>query len=258
MWYGARFALPLGLLFLGACGSDSGGTPPQPSDAGSNPMDQGPKPVTYRADIAPMFAGCALCHHKGNQTVIDFNDPFNPMTGIIGRANTWTGKPIVDPGNVENSFLVDKVERTDLDPHTEGNPMPWNIAPLEAAEIAAVRQWIQDGAMNDASFTANVAPIFGDGMSLATRGGKCGYCHSPDSGNPPDLTHPFDPMTGIVNVAGARGARVVPGNPDGSLLVKKIEGQMGVGASMPYQQQRLPAPAIDALKSWIKAGAKND
>ncbi len=103
MLHRERFAFLLGSFFLGACGSDSSGAPQQ----------QPPKQATFRADIAPIFAGCALCHHAGNKTVIDFNDPFNPMTGIIGRANTWTGKPIVDPGKVENSFLIDKVERTE-------------------------------------------------------------------------------------------------------------------------------------------------
>src|SRR6185295_3560916 len=97
-------------------------------------------------------------------------------------------------GNVANSFLVDKIERSDLDPLVEGERMPWNIAHLSPDEIMAVRQWITDGAMDDDFFRTSVAPIFGDGMSLATRGGKCGYCHYPGTDTPPDLTHPFDPI----------------------------------------------------------------
>jgi hypothetical protein len=244
----ASFVLPLVLLGA-ACGSDSGGeTPP-------------PKVVTFKNDVAPIFATCGLCHHPGNGTKVDLTHPFDPETGIVGRANSWTMAPktvLVDPGKVENSFLIDKVVRTDLDPHIEGGPMPLNFPMLDATEIAAIRQWIQDGAMNDASFAANVQPIFGDGMSLGASGGKCAYCHYAGTQQPPDLTHPFDPTNGIVNVMGARGIRVVPGNPDASALVKKIEAQPSVGAPMPYQEPRLTQAQVDNLKAWIAAGAKND
>jgi len=250
-----RCSRSLGLVAWIACGCGSSG-----DDA------QTPRAVTFRNDVAPIFEqGCVLCHHgPDNGTHVDLSNPFDPNTGIIGRVNSWTSAPstlLVDPGHVENSFLIDKVERTDLDPHIEGSPMPWNIPPLDATEIASIRQWIQTGALNDASFLANVAPIFGDGMSLGARGGKCAYCHYAGTLQPPDLTHPFDLASGVVNVTGTRGTRVIPNDPDGSLLVKKIEAQattVALGAPMPYQQAPLSKSQIDTLKSWIAAGAKND
>jgi hypothetical protein len=251
MLRGARVAIGLaGLLGLAACGSSN-----------DTPQSVPPKVVTFKNDVAPIFVGCALCHHAGNSSGVDFAHPFDPATGIINRPNTWTmarAKLIVEPGNVANSFLIDKVERADLDLHVEGNPMPWNIPALDATEIATIRQWIQDGAKDDDVLANSVAPIFGDGVSPGTRGGKCAYCHYPGTIQPPDLTHPFDPMNGIVNVSGARGVRVVPNDPAGSVLVKKIEGQTGVGFSMPYQQPRLDASQIATLKAWIMGGAKND
>ena len=139
--------------------------------------------------------------------------------------------------------------------------MPWNIPPLATADVATIRTWIQNGAKNDAMYMTQVAPIFGDGVSLGTAGGSCGYCHYQGTLQPPDVTHPFDPTMGLVSVSGGRGVRVIPNDPANSLLVKKIEAQSttaAIGAPMPYQQPQLAAAQIDTLKAWIKAGAKND
>jgi len=139
--------------------------------------------------------------------------------------------------------------------------MPWNIARLTATEIATIRQWIQAGANDDTAYQMNVTLIFGDGMTLGSRAGKCGYCHYEGTIQPPDLTHPFDPSTGVVNVSGVHGKLVIPGDPDGSILVKKIEAQAAsaaIGAPMPYQFTPLFQPQIDTLKSWINAGANDN
>jgi hypothetical protein len=244
------FLFPLAVFGLLACSSGSDGT---------NPTT--PTEATFMKDIAPIFASCALCHHPGNATLVDLTNPFDPATGIINRPNSWAMAPhkvLVVPGHPETSFLIDKVERTDLVLDTEGSPMPWNIPTLDSVQIMTIRQWITDGAMNDDNFTTNVAPIFGDGMSLGRRGGSCAYCHYQGTVQPPDLTHPFDPMAGIVSVVGARGTRVVPGQPDDSILVKKIEGQMAGGPPMPYQEPRLSGDQIAKLKAWIAAGAQNN
>jgi hypothetical protein len=255
----ALVAVSFGLLGLTGCGSDATTAGPAPQQA-TDP-DAAAKEATFKSDIAPIFANCAFCHHAGLTWSFDITQPFDPVNGIINRPSTWPNsraKLIVDPGNVDNSFIVDKVERTDLDVHVEGNPMPWNIPMLDATSIATIRQWIQDGAKDDDVYTSSIAPIFGDGVSLGSRGGSCAYCHYQGTIQPPDLTHPFDTTTGIVNVVGVHGTRVVPGNPDGSALVKKIEGQAGAGPAMPYQQPRLDPSQVAALKSWIAAGAKND
>ncbi|HJL17644.1 MAG TPA: hypothetical protein RMH99_18415 [Sandaracinaceae bacterium LLY-WYZ-13_1] len=58
---------------------------------------------------------------------------------------------------------------------------------------------------------------------------------------------------------GAR--RVVPGDPDASLLVAKLRGSHGDGAPvcgdpMPQGQNRLTDPAIEAVVTWIRDGAR--
>ena len=60
---------------------------------------------------------------------------------------------------------------------------------------------------------------------------------------------------------GKPGARlVIPGDPDGSYLVQKLEGRTGiVGERMPRTGgPYLTAGQMTILKRWIANGAKND
>ncbi len=252
-WWNVPFRWAL--LCLAACGGSS-----------NNPEGSASRAVAFRHDVAPIFAqSCVYCHHPGSPTAIDFTHPFDPAMGIIGRPNSWMlarASLIVDPGNVSNSFLIDKVERVDLDVHVEGNRMPWGPPRVTAEEITAVRQWIMDGAKDDPFYQDSVATLFGDGKSLGAKGGKCSYCHYENTWQLPDLTHPFDKNVGVVNVVGARGAKlVVPGDPDGSVLVQKISATQPMdsfGNPMPMQFPLLAQAQIDTLKAWIAAGAHDD
>jgi hypothetical protein len=49
--------------------------------------------------------------------------------------------------------------------------------------------------------------------------------------------------------------RVVPGNPDDSYLVQKIEGTASVGAQMPLGGPELSDDEIAAIRQWITDGA---
>src|SRR5690606_13101873 len=88
---------------------------------------------------------------------------------------------IVDPGSASNSFLIVKVRDLDLDDHVDGNAMPYLLPRLSTEELAAVEQWILDGAANDAFFASEVAPIFGTEVTLRRTSGRCTWCHYPGS-----------------------------------------------------------------------------
>jgi hypothetical protein len=62
----------------------------------------------------------------------------------------------------------------------------------------------------------------------------------------------------LVNVASPRGAhlvRVVPGDPDASFLIQKLEGTQPVGDRMPLFGPYLPQSTIDVIRQWIRDGA---
>jgi hypothetical protein len=60
-----------------------------------------------------------------------------------------------------------------------------------------------------------------------------------------------------LNAGGASGATVVAGDPDNSLLIKRLEGtigpQMPLGGLPP-----LSAPEIETIKQWIQEGAQDN
>jgi hypothetical protein len=49
--------------------------------------------------------------------------------------------------------------------------------------------------------------------------------------------------------------RVVPGDPDNSYLIQKLEGRAAVGGQMPLGQPALPPATIAAIRQWIADGA---
>lgn len=62
----------------------------------------------------------------------------------------------------------------------------------------------------------------------------------------------------LINVPSPRDAlliRVVPGNPDASLLIRKLEGTQTLGDRMPQFGPYLPQATIDEIRLWIQNGA---
>jgi hypothetical protein len=52
--------------------------------------------------------------------------------------------------------------------------------------------------------------------------------------------------------------RVIPGDPENSYLVRKLEGRDIVGARMPLTPPYLTAGQILVIRRWVELGARND
>ena len=62
----------------------------------------------------------------------------------------------------------------------------------------------------------------------------------------------------LINVASPQDptlVRVIPGNPDGSFLIHKLEGTQTVGMRMPAFSPPLPQSTIEVIRQWIHDGA---
>lgn len=249
-----------------ATATSAGGATGTPSSSSATTGPTGSGMLSYAESVAPILKDrCTDCHHQGVTAIPNIANPFDPDNGLIAFGNTWvesfpdTPARNVSPGDPDNSFIMDKIS----DPGVQaGEFMPWSPPRLTSDEIQALRQWVTDGALNDAFYEANVRPIFGTAGALGAPGGKCSYCHYA-GGLVPNLSDPFDPEDGVVNVAASipRWTRVIPGDPDNSLLIVKVEATAdgdGHGAPMPMVYEPLTAEEIALVRRWIEEGAQNN
>lgn len=228
----------------------------------------------------------------------DFGSP-----GLVGSRNSWAIDASISmpaynlvPFEPEASFVLQKVTDRELTPGCDsgdsntGSNVNSNIrfcktdaagffmppAPRRLSEVkrAAVRLWIATGAEDDDFYREQVRSIFGDPdnrrRSECQDGGMeqgcivCITCHYEGSPTPPDLTHPFDPISGVVNVKSVFRADldvVEPGDPDQSFLMRKLDAlgpSSEVGAPMPYGYRPLAEHEVEVLRQWIAQGAPND
>jgi hypothetical protein len=226
--------------------------------------------VSFSRDVQPIFASrCAICHYRGSPVVPDLNDPLDPEFGVRNFENTWFPghdsdyEYIVRPGEPDESFLIYKVatDPSIFDTANNGSPMPLAIEPLTAAELSAVRQWVSDGAEDDAFFQESVAPIFGTEPGLGRKAGKCTYCHYDGSPTGMSVIDVFDPLTGLKNAPSLLSSklRVAPGAPDDSFLIEKLEEETpSSGGRMPLHYPRLSAQERYILITWIAEGARDN
>jgi len=104
-------------------------------------------------------------------------------------------------------------------------------------------------------FEAEIAPM------LQTH---CAVCHltGQEAGNMSLV--PAKAVAALVNVKSTEApalTRVVPGDPDNSYLIMKLEGTQdkhgGVGAQMPFGAPPLSPDQIAKIRKWIADGAKS-
>ena len=92
-------------------------------------------------------------------------------------------------------------------------------------------------------------------------------CHGASAGGDLDLTSAATSYSELVNVgafqtnAAARGKiLVIPGDPDNSFLIQKLDGTLesDEGEVMPRATSGLSRAKIDLVRQWISDGALND
>ena len=139
---------------------------------------------------------------------------------------------VVVPGDSEHSKLYQRIVTAD-----RALRMPPAGAPLPAAAVKAVKEWIDSGAPGVAvDFAQHVEPVLKK---------SCFGCHS---GGQAKAQLRLDVPTGVKRAVSA-------GKADDSRLVHRIEGKGGE-QRMPLKGEPLTAPEIAVIRSWIDQGAK--
>jgi hypothetical protein len=84
-----KFAALVAAALAGACA---------PPEKHTDTADAAPMGVSYSRDVKPIFVGsCNECHHPGSAIGFDLTNPFDPATGIVGRANSYAANGSMYP-----------------------------------------------------------------------------------------------------------------------------------------------------------------
>ncbi|MCX7419108.1 MAG: PSD1 and planctomycete cytochrome C domain-containing protein [Planctomycetia bacterium] len=122
-----------------------------------------------------------------------------------------------------------------------GEPSPSRVFDLALANAGDDTSETQQQADN-IDYETQIKPIFAK---------HCIDCHKAEKN---ESGYQVDIATAAIK-GGDRGAAVVPGKSDASLLFQALIGK-GEVTAMPYEKPRLPAEQIELIKKWIDAGAK--
>ena len=92
----------------------------------------------------------------------------------------------------------------------------------------------------------------------------CTNCHTSVGRNPSGLMDlrpgaAYNSLVGVTSPAKAGAVRVIPGDPENSYIIQKLEGRADiVGTRMPRGNSFLTEGQLLVIKRWIQLGARND
>lgn len=182
---------------------------------------------------------CNSCHNKNTLVSSWHYEDYVSMTGI---SNCRT--PVVIPGDITGSLLVDKINGGWV---SCGTSMPPGNKSVSPEDLLAIENWVQSGAPEFCISTYHEIRSMPELQS-------CRNCHNqPGLWNSDSYTSLFLKHTG----ADCLNEKVlVPGNAVKSLLFTKLNSAtLSCGQLMPLENTALSYEAISRIRDWINAGA---
>ena len=238
---------------------------------GKNPAS---KPVSFSKDVAPILASrCLSCH--GNRASGGLR-----LNNFAGLSRGGRNGPAIRAGKPTVSLLLRRVATPNA-----AQRMPKNAAALTRPQLQTIAAWIAQGAKFDGgnantplaqlksatgkgkkakkkmkptsvkvvkatgkekvSFVKQVAP------TLAT---LCAGCHGARNGRGGFSVNTFETV-----LQGSDSGRVVlPGNPEASIIWRRVAALDKDKQKMPPGNRRITREFYNSLKTWIEEGAKFD
>ncbi|MSQ97757.1 MAG: hypothetical protein EXR85_00440 [Xanthomonadales bacterium] len=106
-------------------------------------------PVSLATDVAPiMTQRCVMCHIAGAaQGGLDLYT--NLWGAIVNVKSTQSSLNLVEPGDLDKSYLYLKLTGAQLSAGGSGAQMPFQAGQLDAGQLELIRSWIAQGAPNN-------------------------------------------------------------------------------------------------------------
>ncbi len=205
----------------------------------SNHCDGSPT-VRFEDDIRPILkARCYRCHGDKTQRA-ELN--LKAAAGILRGGESGA---IIDPGNPDESLLLEVIQSGAMPPEDEGEP-------LSSDQIDLIRLWIEQGAVLDAHAEIAETQLHQhDVLPILLL--RCATCHGRQT-----QEAGLDLRSRTTMLAGGKsGPAIVPRDPDASLIVQKIRQEEMPPRSQLASHSVKPVDdsELNRLAKWIELGA---
>lgn len=209
--------------------NNNNNNPPDTTVNTENPCS--PDTVYFKNDILPIIlSNCTMsgCHNSSDKA-----------DGIIlTDYNSIKSGGDVKPYNPNNSDLYEVLIESDLDKR-----MPYKLPALSATDIAKVKKWIQQGALNNEctdcdttitmSYATHIAPILQ---------ANCNGCHNTNN------------ASAGVDVSNYNSLMIIVNNGKLNGVINHLSGY----SPMPKNAQKMSDCNIAKIKKWINNGSLNN
>ena len=203
--------------------------------------------LSFEINILPIVqADCLLCHGENlQQNGLDLRTRDSIQKG--GESG-----PAIVPGSAEESLLFEKVS---------SGEMPMGGEKLSDEEIERIRHWINAGALNKgedaeaAKQRRKLDEVTQREIMVTVLKLKCVMCHGrrKQEGNLDLRTR-----AGLLK-GGKSGPAIIPGNPEESLLIRRLEAEEMHPPDPKLLEAYLVRPVssseLEKVRQWIAAGA---
>jgi hypothetical protein len=106
--------------------------------------------VSFSRDVQPIFNNnCVVCHAGAGQAGLTL-EPSLSYGKLVGVPSTESATELrVKAGSPDQSYLIAKLNGTQVQAGGSGAQMPFNGTPLSQTQINVISQWIAAGASNN-------------------------------------------------------------------------------------------------------------
>lgn len=106
--------------------------------------------ISFSADIAPVLNDhCAICHVTGTEPGHMALYAEAAYKFLVGVQSEESPLKRVEPGDPDKSYLLHKINGTQVSVGGKGQQMPASNPPLSEAMRLKIRQWIVEGARDN-------------------------------------------------------------------------------------------------------------
>ncbi len=183
---------------------------------------------------------CRECHNSETRKA---NLDLSTAKGLLNGSESG---PVIKAGDTEHSLLYELVHKGE---------MPRKREHLASSHVETIRRWILDGARFENAPVVAKRPLHQHDI-IPIMLLRCTTCHGPQlrRGNL-DLRDKAAMLKG-----GDSGPAIVPGKPDESLAIQRIEQQLcpPKGQLLKYFVKRPTATETGKFREWIAAGAPEE